>query len=166
MAFIVADNKKEFAPPPEGLQHSVCCDVYDMGVVDGPFGPQHKLQISWQTDERDEKGRRYLVIRTYTASLNEKGKLRPMLESWRGKKFTAAELEGFDIEKLIGANCQLQIIHKLKADGAKGYDVQAVVPAPKGVAALRVDPDFVRKQDRVDDKKQTTTPDEEAVPFS
>lgn len=164
MSLIIADNKKEFAPPPEGLQHCVCCDVFDQGVVDGPFGPQHKIQIFWQTDERDEKGRRFLIIRTYTASLNEKGKLRPMLESWRGKKFTAAELEGFDIEKLIGANCQLQIIHKLKADGAKGYDVQAVVPAPKGVPALRVE-DYVRKQDRDDDKKQMETPAEESVPF-
>jgi hypothetical protein len=30
----------------------------------------------------------------YTLTLAEKGNRRPMLEAWRGRKFTAQELEG------------------------------------------------------------------------
>jgi hypothetical protein len=29
-----------------------------------------------------------------------------MLEAWRGQKLKAEELEGFDLEKLVGAKCE------------------------------------------------------------
>lgn len=164
MSLILSENKKSFAPPPEGLLHSVCVDVVDLGVVDGPFGPAKKTQIVWATADVDEEGKRFLVFRTYTASLHEKSKLRPMLEAWRGKKFTAEELKGFDLEKLIGANAQIQIVHKLRGDGTMGYDVQAVVPAPKGVPMLRPD-GYVRKKDRAEKATDANQDDGDSVPF-
>ncbi|MHA1379626.1 MAG: hypothetical protein ACTSRG_14730 [Candidatus Helarchaeota archaeon] len=44
-------------------------------------------------------------------SLHAKATMRKFLESWRGKKFTKEELEGFDLQKILGKPCQLQIIH-------------------------------------------------------
>lgn len=164
MSIVLSENKKSFDPPPEGLLHCVCVDAVDLGIVDGPFGPARKLQLVWAAADTDKDGKRFLIFRQFTASLHEKSKLRPMLESWRGKKFTPEELKGFDIEKLIGANCQIQIVHKLRADGSMGYDVQAVVPAPKGVPMLKTE-GYVRKKDRVENAAQVAEPEEPAVPF-
>ena len=171
MSLIVSENRKQFSPPPEGLLHCVCADVVDLGIVEGQFGPQHKVQIIWQTADVDENGKRFLIFRQYTPSLSDKSRLRPMLESWRGKKFTAEELGppkdgkgGFDLENVISANCQIQIVHKLRTDGSKGYDVQAVVPAPKGVPMLKVE-GYTRKKDRTDQTFGAETADQSAVPF-
>ena len=167
MSLVLSDNRKSFAPPPEGLLHVVCVDVVDLHIVEGPFGAARKVQIVWQTADTDEEGRRYLICRTYTASLHEKSKLRPMLEAWRGKKFTAEELKGFDIDKLAaaGVNGQVQVVHKLRGDGTMGYDVQAVVPAPKGVPMLKP-VDYTRKKDRTDKPAGAGQDDDtDAVPF-
>ena len=46
--------------------------------------------------------------------MSEKANLRKDLEGWRGKSFTESELEGFDLEKLIGSNCMLNIVYNKK----------------------------------------------------
>src|ERR1700753_4211749 len=99
---IYASKKGDFDPAPEGLWPAVCCDVVDLGIVDWGFGPQVKIKICWQLEEEDPKtGERVFVSQTFTPSLHEKSKLRPILEAWRGKKFDKSELKQFDIEKLL-----------------------------------------------------------------
>jgi hypothetical protein len=73
--------------------------------------------------------------------------LRAVLESWRGKKFTDAELDGFDLEKLLGANCQIHAAHDVGADGNTYANVTLVLPPVKGAAKL-VAEGFTRLQDR------------------
>lgn len=144
---IISDNGGNFTPAPEGLFQAVCVDVVDLGQVETQWGNKHKVRLAWQITEKDEEtGKRYLVVGQFTASLNEKARLRAILESWRGKRFTKEELKGFDMEHLIGANCQLQIIHN--SNGEKTYaNVQAITALPKG--AGRMTPlDYVRVQDR------------------
>jgi hypothetical protein len=92
-------------------------------------------------------------VKRYTLSLHEKANLRRELETWRGKKFTAEEGEGFDLEKLLGANCQLQVIHNEKDDGTVYANVQAIVPAGRGLEKLSIPPDYVRAINR--DKTST-----------
>ena len=66
-------------------------------------------------------------------SLGEKANLRKFLESWRGRKFTSEELKGFGIEKLLGANCVLNIVHT-----DRGYDrIASVMPLMRGVTKLQ-----------------------------
>lgn len=170
MPIYVSDSGKDFKPAPEGLHPAVCVDVVDKGMVTGQFGTQHKIQLRWQLEERDsESGKRFMVVSTYTASLNEKATLRKVLESWRGRKFTADELEKFDLETLVGANCQIQIAHNIKDGGRTYANVQAIVRAAKGVPALRPE-EYVRDVDRPKDGQPVETPmshpsDEEEVPF-
>jgi hypothetical protein len=38
---------------------------------------------------------------TQTVSLASNGNLKPLLESWRGKKFTKEELVGFDLKTIL-----------------------------------------------------------------
>lgn len=138
MPIYARKKEGEYTVAPEGLWAAVCVDVIDLGLIKTAFGEMPKIQIRWQLEERDEKtDRRHLVVQNYTPSLHEKSKLRPMLEAWRGRKFTKDEEKEFDIEKLLGANCQLQIVHNIKEEGRVFANVQAVVPPAKGSTKLR-----------------------------
>lgn len=149
MSLIARENKKEWTQAPEGLHHAVCCDVVDLGMVESPpWGKKHKARLLWQIEEiNPDTGKRFEIRADYGLSLSEKSRLRPTLEAWRGRKFTEDELEGFDLEILVGVNCQVQVIHNLTAKGKTYANVQAVVPAPKGIPKLAVQ-DYIRVKDR------------------
>ncbi len=172
MAFILSATKKDWVPAPEGLHHAVCVDIHDLGIVETKFGLKPKVDIWWQIDELNpESGKRYGVRARFTASLHEKALLRQMLETWRGRKFSADELKGFDLEKLLGANCQVQIVHTTTDDGTVWADVKAVVPAPRGAGKLEPEAGYVRLKDRTNGHGTQPTAgasemaDEDSVPF-
>jgi hypothetical protein len=145
---LAREPASNFTPCPEGLHQAVCVDVVDLGVMVTQWGDKPKVRIVWQVDEIDpQTGRRFDVRGLYTLSLSDKATLRKQLESWRGRKFTPLELRGFDLENLIGVNCQIQVIHHISDDGRTFANVQAIVPcSPKipKIAPL----DFVRERDR------------------
>lgn len=148
MAIIAKKPESIFTPCPEGLHHAVCVDVVDLGIVPTPWGDKHKVRIVWQIDDDNpDTGKRYDTRQQYSLSLHEKASLRNHLESWRGRKFTDEELMGFDLEKLIGANCQIQVVHTITDQGKTYANVQAVVPAPKNTPKLSP-LDYVREKDR------------------
>jgi hypothetical protein len=126
----------------------VCVDVVDLGIIQTNFGEQVKIKITWQLAEVNKKGYRFLVSQRYTPSLHKKSKLRPILESWRGKPFTSEEEKRFDIESVLGANCQLSITHNI-ADDAVYANVSAVVPAARGAEKLYAE-NYTREIDRPD----------------
>lgn len=148
MAIMVSDSSKAFVPAPEGLHQAVCCDVIDLGVVETQFGSKHRIQICWLINELNDDGRLFMVSKRYTSSLNEKASLRQDLEAWRGKKFSKEELRGFDVEALIGVNCQVQVVHGQSPDGRTWANVKSVVPLSKGMQKMVVPDDFVRKAER------------------
>ncbi len=129
----------DWEPHPPGLFQAVCYAVIDLGTHYNEMynNEQHKCWIAWETTEKIEleiEGEQTLKPRSiaefYTVSLSEKANLRAMLEGWRGKGFTTYELEGFDISKLVGVNCQVQIIWKKKKDGVTDKAVvKSVLPA-------------------------------------
>ena len=162
---ILTEPKSSFIPAPEGLHQAVCVDFVDLGVMDTPWGKKAKCRVVWQIEETMDNGERFLVSNMYTASLSEKGALRPVLEAWRGRKFTPEELEGFDTEKLIGANCQLQIVHveSKKTKGNFFANVQAIVPIGKQTPKM-VSEGYVRQKDREDNHPAEPSSDDE-VPF-
>lgn len=136
-----------FEPCPEGLHRAVCVDVVDMGLVPTPWGDKSKVQLRWQVEEVNTQGRRFEVRKMYTNSLGDKANLRKDLESWRGRKFTEGELAGFDLERLLGANAQIQVMHNVTGDGGIFANVAAIVPAPPNAPRL-APADYVREQDR------------------
>lgn len=142
-----------FKPVSAGLHPAVCTRVIDLGVQEGSERfpkPKHRVYLGWVcTDEQvewEKDGQKHtgpaFVGQTYTLSLGENSRLRPLLESWRGRPFTEVELKGFDISKLAGVPCQIQILHETR--GEKTYaNVAAIVPWPKGVPVPTVDPPVV-----------------------
>lgn len=168
MSLIARDTRRAYTPPPEGLHQGVCVDWVDLGMVKTQYGEKHKVRAVWQIEEMyqdpDKKfpPKRFTPMQTYTLSLNEKAKLRQHLEAWRGRKFTKDELDGFDLETTIGANCQLQIVHNIGDDGTVYGNIQAIVPLGKGMTKLTVDGDYTRMRDR--DKNNEPGADDD-VPF-
>lgn len=167
MAIIARDNRPDMEPAPEGLHPAVCVDVVDLGLVkstfDGKTSERHMVRLVWQIEEEDSKGRRFTPIQQYTLSLNEKAKLRQHLEAWRGKKFTKEELDGFDLERLIGVSCQLQTVQNIATNGRTYSNVQAIVPLGRGMTAVRAE-GYVRHKDREDMKKDVFAPEESEAP--
>ena len=146
MPIWVKNKGGDFTPAPAGLHHAVCVDAVDLGLVEGNFGKKPMVSLAWQTKALMDSGKPYLVIKRYGASLHPKAKLRADLESWRGRAFTEDEAVEFDLERLIGANCQLMIIHNIK-DGTTYGNVASIVPAPSVLGKLQAR-DYVRVQDR------------------
>ena len=162
---------KDFPTAPEGLHQAVCVDVWDIWTEKRPEqyggGLVDKTRVVWQLDSATEDGQRYEVMQTYTASLHEKAKLRQHLEAWRGKRFTEDELKGFELEHVIGANCQVQVVRNLGKNGKTYANVQAVVPLGKGQVKIRPSEDYVRRKDRRKDEdgSQPFDASDDDVPF-
>ena len=151
MSLFVSQEEREYKLPSEGMCSAVCVDVADLGEELNPFSQKvrHICRIVWEIDEaHPDYHRPFEVSNRYTVSLFEKSNLRKMLATWRGRDFTAAELKGFDLEKLIGVSCQVQIQHRTSAKGRTFANVVAVVPLGKGMRALGVSPSYKRAKDR------------------
>lgn len=160
MAIMAREPESKYVPAPEGLHVATCADVVDVGVLDHGYGLKHYVEIRWMLEDAGEHGR-YVVRRRYTNSLSEKAALRRDLEVWRGRKFTADELKGFDLERLIGAGCQVQIVHKISEKGGTFANVTAIIPLGKGQVNPGVSADYIRQQDRA----SVAPVDDDAVPF-
>lgn len=127
------DAPREF--PKSGLHQAVCAFVEDLGVQKGEYKGKPKLQrkivIIWELDEKMADGRPFLFSKKYTLSMYQSN-LRTLLESWRGQGFTEDQAHEFDIEKLIRANCMLNLIRKPKQQGGGEYmDLAGVMPLEK-----------------------------------
>jgi hypothetical protein len=141
MGLVVKESGNSIDPVEEGLHQAICFRMYDLGTqYNETFGTKgRKVLLMWELPgqriqiERD--GEKLDLPRAaskqYTMSLHKKANLRHDLESWRGKKFTQDELDGFDITKVLGANCTLQIQHETK--GEKTYaNITNVLPLVSG----------------------------------
>jgi hypothetical protein len=139
----------EIAPP--GPTAATCIDVVDLGLVTSQFygTTVHKIEVYWVTTHaREDLSAPLTVRKRYTLSLHEKASLAKDLKSWRGKPFSDEEAKGFDVEKLIGATCLINIVHNKTGD--KTYaNVDSVMPLPKGMEAPEIPADYVRHISRV-----------------
>lgn len=132
---------KNYPVLPVGNYPAVCYEVWDIGYQKGVYKgiPQapHKIIIAWEVSELMEtedkyNGKRYVVSNFYSLSLGKKANLRRDLIAWRGKEFSAEEIKSFDIEKLIGANCLLNVIHNEKGKAT----VSSISPLMKGMEKM------------------------------
>jgi len=133
MPLIIKESEGHFDPAPPGLHSAVCCDVVDLGMVDGKFGPKRKLKLIFQLKAKNKQGERFQARASYTQSLMEGSNLRRDLESWRGRAFNEVERKAFDVEKLIGVNCQISLKHnQSKSTGRTYAQITVILPASKG----------------------------------
>jgi len=132
-----------FKKVPQGTHRAVCNLVVDLGMQRTSWQGQEsvKPQVYLRFEVPDERveyekdGVKHegplSIGATYTASLSEKANLRHILESWRGKGFTPAELKGFDLFNVLGKPCLITVTHTEK-NGKTYANITSVSGLPKG----------------------------------
>jgi hypothetical protein len=157
---------------PTGNYIARCYKMIHIGTVEelilGEKKVLNKVRIGWElpTEQRvfnEEKGLQPLVIdKEFTLSLHEKSALRAALKAWRGKDFTEEEAKSFDITKLLGVPCMINIIHKpSKKDPSRHFEeIAGITPVPKGIEVTpQINPTFVLDYDNFDIEKFNSLPD-------
>lgn len=142
----VAENQTAtFELPPAGPTAARCSRLIDLGSQESEFNGERKMQrkllLTWELAEARADGTPFTVSRRFGLSLHEKSSLRAFLQSWRGRPFTPEELAGFDLRKLLGAPCLLNLMHAERA-GKQYANIASITPLPKGMTApgLSADP--------------------------
>lgn len=138
MSLVAKAGGSNFEPVSEGIHMAVCVGVIDLGEQYSKMydNTQHRVLLSFEVQDEstnidgEEKNR--LISKEYTVSLGDKATLRKDLEAWRGKKFTDEELQGFDLKKILGKPCQVQVLHTDK-QGKKYANISSIVSVPKGM---------------------------------
>tara|TARA_B100002019_G_scaffold111530_1_gene95936 strand:+ start:5030 stop:5602 length:573 start_codon:yes stop_codon:yes gene_type:complete len=89
-----------------GVYDAICYSVLDIGTQENKFGTKHQIVIGWKFLEYTyEDGNNVSYHQTFTLSMNEKAKLREILQGWvlQGDK----NPEAYDLSKLLGQGCKL-----------------------------------------------------------
>ena len=145
MGFIAKDSGGgDFKRVPPGVYIGRCFSLIDLGTqeTNGQFGLklQHKIRIGWELFGEDESGAPLTVVvngqempmtisKSYTVSLHEKAGLRRDLASWRGKDFTEEEAKAFDVSKLVGAYCMVNVTSS-ENNGKVYSNIASITPLP------------------------------------
>jgi hypothetical protein len=139
MAIYAENTSAPSTPAPEGNHIARCVSMIDMGTQKNKFDPskadQRKVQLGFELPgELREDGKPFLLRQKFTLTMHEKGSLRKFLQAWRGKAFTEEEAKRFDITKLLGLACMLNVMHETK-EGKTYANISTVAQMPKGMEA-------------------------------
>lgn len=172
MAIIASNNGGgNYTPIEAGNYPARCIQMVHIGTIleeiMGVKKTLNKVRLTWELptelkEYKEGEGEKpALISKEFTLSLNEKATLRKYLASWRGKDFTEEEAKAFDLEKLIGKPCLLNVIHKQSKDGTKTYaEISSVSPLAKGmVCDDQITPSTVLSYDNFDYALFETLPD-------
>lgn len=146
MAFIATDSggNGNFKRVPPGAYIGRCYSLIDLGtqLSTGQYGEklQHKIRIGWELFGEDENGEPLTIevdgrtmpmtiSKSYTVSLHEKSGLRKDLAAWRGRDFTDEEAKGFDVQKLLGVYCMVNVTSS-ETNGKTYSNVAGLTPLP------------------------------------
>ena len=132
MTTIVATTgTNEYPKVPTGVHNARCVRVIDLGTQRSDYGGnityKRQVLIIWEIPDQITNDQPMTISKFYTLSLHEKSNLGMDLVSWRGRPFTEQEKQGFDITKLIGVPCQINVMHN---DNGK-EKVSSVMPLGK-----------------------------------
>lgn len=130
--------REDWELPPAGNLPAVCVGLIDLGTQQDAYlgKPRevHQLVIVWELTgmNSSKTGKPHVVCQKFTASLGRKATLRRTLESWRGMPIR--DDEEFDLYKIVGAPCLLQISHDVTSSGSEIYSIDAATAIPRGMA--------------------------------
>lgn len=157
---------------PAGTFVARCYKMIHIGTITDQYQGQdrlvNKILIEWElpTELRvfnPERGQQPIsVSKEFALSMHPKSTLRAFLTSWRGKGFSDEEAAAFDVEKLIGAACQLSIIHEPKKNMPGEYyaKISNVSSLMKGFKAPdQINPSFAFSLQSFDQSKFDVLPD-------
>ena len=155
MGFIAKDSGGgSFKRVPSGVHIGRCYSLIDLGtqLTSGQYGDklQHKLRIGWELFGEDENGAPLTVdvdgrempmtiTKSYTVSMHEKARLRADLAAWRGREFSDEEAKAFDVSKLVGAYCMVNVTTS-ETNGKTYSNVAGLTPLPSALKNAKPTP--------------------------
>lgn len=151
MGLIASDagGSGNFKRVPAGVHIGRCYSIIDLGTQhsEGQFGVkmQHKIRIGWELWGEDENGEPLTIdvdgkampmtiSKNYTVSLHEKSSLRKDLAAWRGKDFNEDEAKAFNVSKLLGLYCMVNVTTS-ETNGKTYSNVAGLTPLPAALKA-------------------------------
>lgn len=171
MGITAKQPEVKFELVPAGNHVARCYSMIEIGteevIYKGETKSAYKVRITWELpNERKvfnpEKGEQpFSVSKDYTLSMHEKANLRHDLSSWRGRAFTDDEAKAFDITKLIGVPCLLNVIHNVSQGNGNTYaNISSVTTVPKGmIVPPQVNQSFIFAYDDWSDEKFNSLPE-------
>jgi len=131
MSFILdtADTGGTFTPVPAGIHAAICLFVADLGTQTGSYGPKPTILFCFEIPGLlAADGKPMQISRRFGKTLNEKGNLRPFLQSWIGQPMTAAQI---DIARLAGRPAMLVVSQSQNGDRTYS-NITACAPTTPG----------------------------------
>jgi hypothetical protein len=129
----------DYEKAPEGNHPAVLVGLIDLGTHEdeyqGTISSNRKVFLVWELVAEPlgkEGSSNHTIGRDYNVSFGPKAGLRLLIEKWRGKAL--GDGEEFDLTKLLGQKCLVQIVHKTSAKGSVYAKVEGVSGLPKGMA--------------------------------
>lgn len=132
----------------DGVYTAISSMLIDLGVQNSEkYGKSsRKFIIVWNIEneyiEVNDKKLPRVMSKEYTMSLGEKSNLRKDLQAWRGKQFTAEELDGFNLINILNKGCQLQILNT-ENNGKTYTNIVSIMALPKGLEVTKLDQTIV-----------------------
>jgi len=142
MSLNIRNAKSGISYPPleAGTYVGVCCSVVDLGLQKTSYNGNDRevnqilltFEIPDELIEYDNEMKPRWISNTYTFSMNEKSRLRNDLKTWRGRDFTETEMKDYNLAKLLGAPCMVNVTNTLK-NGNVYAGIGSIVKLPKSV---------------------------------
>jgi hypothetical protein len=129
----VKDTGSDFENPPAGTHLARCIGLVGIGTREKEWQGKTRLSneiiVTWELPhELMSDGRPFIISQFYTRSLADKANLRHALKNWRGRDFTAEELQAFEMRNVLDKGCQV-----ICSENDKGrVKVTGVAGLPKG----------------------------------
>jgi len=131
----IGGGSKQFQIAPAGNHLGICYQMVELGqLYDAKYDKYaRKVLLGFELpNETMEDGRPFIVSRRMTSSLNDNATMRKLLESWRGKPFSAVEGDKFELKNVLGKPCMVNVVH-VERDGNTYANITSITPVPKGM---------------------------------
>ena len=115
------------SPVPAGPHHVVCVDGINLGmrVEENEKGRKKltpKYAFVFQSSRLNpDTNERFLIVREFTLSMNDRGNLRKFVEGWLGTRMSDEQAESFNLAALYRRNGIGTVIQKEKQSGGGSY---------------------------------------------
>lgn len=139
----------EVCPP--GQDVLVCVDGVDLGHKVEEFKDEkagsptfgqpvkrlvRKYALVFQTAKVDKEGRRFAIVREFTASMGKTANLRKFVAAWLGIEVTDDIAKKFDPATLYSRNGLGTIINRTSGAGKLRAELQAIAPMFPGIPTI------------------------------
>jgi len=166
---LLKQSESTYTPVPVGNHPSRCYGMVSLGTQAGKnpkFPPTFQVVLMFElpNESIEVNGEKKPMIiskflNAYLGSPTKPSKTNLFLSSWRSRPFNEQELKGFDISKVVGCTCLLNVVH-VEKNGKTREEIASISPLPKGMTMNgQVNPSVVYEIEQGRDDTFKTLPE-------